>query len=317
MDISRRSFLGILLTALLVSCGIPAAQPAPTPSPTATPEATPAATATPSFPVTVTDFNGAQVTIAARPERIVSIGPSNTEFLFALGAGARVIAVDDFSDEPAAARELPKVGGFRPNVEQIVALRPDLVVSVKISGGPLEQIAAQGITVLVVDPQGIDDAIDTAVLLGTAVGEDGEALAASMRERLDAVRAEAMAVSPKRVFHEVDASDPTKPYTVGPGSFVHDIIELVGGINVAAGTGMPYPQLSAEEIVRADPEVIVLADFDYGVTLESVMARPGWDAITAVRNGRIVPVDANLMSRPGPRLPEAAEAYLRIIRETP
>lgn len=311
MDLSRRSFLGLLLSALLVACGIPAAQPAPTPTPTPTPAATP------SFPVTITDFTGGQVTIASRPERIVSIGPSNTEFLFALGAGERVIAVDDFSNEPAAARDLPKVGGFQPNVEQIVALRPDLVVSVVISGGPLEQLRAQGITVLVIDPQGIDDAILTAVLLGTAVGADGQALADSMRERIEAVRAAGQGLPKKRVFHEIDATDPNRPYTVGPGSFIHDLIELVGGINIAAGAPLAYPQLSAEEIIRADPEVIVLADADYGVTPEDVAARPGWDAITAVRTGRIVPVSADLFSRPGPRLPEAAEAYLRIIQETP
>lgn len=314
MDISRRAFLGILLSALLAACGAqPAAQPVPITAPVATPTATPSPAA---FPVTVTDFQGQTVVIPKRPERIVSVGPSNTEYLFALGAGDRIVGVDDFSDEPAAANIKERVGGVKVNVEKIVSLRADLVVSIRISDGSLERIAALGIPVIVVDPRGLADATRSAVLIGSAVGADGERLARSMEEGLAAVRAKAAAAPKKRVFHEVDASDPTKLYTAGPGSFIHDLIELAGGINVAASAGSPFPQLSAEEIIRSDPEVIVLGDAGYGVTVEQVIARPGWSAITAVKNGRVVPVDPSLMHRPGPRLVEAAETYLRIIQGT-
>jgi len=298
-------FLRVLATLLFVLAGC-------TPLPTTSQSPTPAA----SFPATLTDFQGRSVVVAARPERIVSIGPSNTEFLFALEAGDRLVGVDDFSDEPAAAKSKEKVGGVKVNVEKVLALQPDLVVSVRVSDGALERIAAQSIPVLVVDPAGVEDAIRTARLLGQAVGADGAKLAADMRGRLDAVRAKAATVAKKRVFHEIDASDPTKLFTVGPGSFIHEVIELAGGANIAARTTSPYPQLSPEEIVRADPEIIVLADAAYGMTAEQVAARPGWGSITAVRTRRIVPVDANLMSRPGPRLPDAAEAYLAIVSET-
>ncbi len=317
MDVrlSRRSFLGVvpsLLLALVVACGGGAA-PAPPPSPAATS----AATATPAaFPVTVTDHQGKSVTIPKRPERIVSIGPSNTEFLFALGAGDRVVAVDDFSDEPAAAKAKEKVGGVKPNVEKIVSLKSDLVVSLRISDGSLERIAGQGIPVIVIDPKGLGDAARTAVVIGTAIGADGAKLARSIDDGLDAVRAKAVSVPKKRVFHEVDASDPTKLFTAGPGSFIHELIELAGGINVAAKASSPFPQLSPEEVIRADPEVIVLGDAGYGVTVEQVLARPGWSAITAVRTKRIVPADPNLVHRPGPRIVEAAEAYLKIVRDT-
>lgn len=309
--------LALLATLALLTgaCGqAPASRPSAT-SPESPAPASPAAS--PAFPVAVTDFQGKAVTIPARPVRIVSIGASNTEYLFALGAADRVVGVDDFSDEPAAAKAKEKVGGVKPNVEKIVALRADLVVSLKISDGSLERIAAQGIAVLVVDPRGLADATRTAELLGTAVGADGKGLARRIQEGIDAVRAKAASVKKKRVFHEVDASDPTKLYTAGPGSFIHDLIELAGGINIAAGAASPFPQLSAEEVIRADPEVIVLGDAAYGTTVDQVQARPGWAAITAVRTKRIVPADANLLHRPGPRLPEAAEAYLRIIRETP
>lgn len=306
--------LAILLLVLASCATAPAAQPSPVTRTTATPVATPSPAS--AFPVTVTDFQGKAVSIAKRPERIVSIGPSNTEFLFALGAGERIVAVDDFSDVPAEAKQKEKVGGVKPNVEKIVALKPDLVVSLKISGAPLEQIAAQGITVLVVDPRGLADATRTAILLGQAVGADGQKLAKEIQDGLDAVRLKAASVARKRVFHEVDASDPTKLFTAGPGSFIHDLIELVGGANIAAKAASPFPQFSPEEVIRADPEVIVLGDAGYGVTVEQVLSRPGWSTITAVKNRRIVPADPNLVHRPGPRLPLAAETYLRIVSET-
>lgn len=322
MDIrlSRRSLLGFLpalvLSLIVAACGglAPVAPTASPPDPTSA--ASPTATAA-AFPVTVTDFQGKSVVIAKRPERIVSIGPSITEFLFALGAGDRIVGVDDFSDQPAAAKTKDKVGGVKPNVEKIVELRADLVFSVRISDGSLERIAAQNIPVVVIEPKSLSDAARTAVVLGTAIGADGAALARSIDEGLAAVRAKAAGMPKKRVFHEVDASDPTKLFTAGPGSFIHELVELAGGINVAAGAASPFPQLSPEEVIRADPEVIVLGNAGYGMTVEQVLARPGWSAITAVKTKRIVPADPNLIHRPGPRIVEAAETYLRIIRETP
>jgi len=300
-----------LLFALVVACG-GSAIPGPTQSPPpATVGATPGA-----FPATVADHQGKSVTIARRPERIVSIGPSNTEFLFALGAGDRVVAVDDFSDEPAAAKAKEKVGGVKPNVEKVVALKADLVVSLKIADGSLERIAAQGIPVLVMDARTVGDVARTAVVLGTATGTDGARLARAIDDGIAAVRAKAAGVTKRRVFHEVDASDPTKLFTAGPGSFVHELIELAGGINIAAKAASPFPQLSSEEVIRADPEVIVLGDAGYGVTVEQVIARPGWSAITAVRAKRVVPADPNLLHRAGPRIVAAAEEYSKIVRET-
>jgi iron complex transport system substrate-binding protein len=154
------------------------------------------------------------------------------------------------------------------------------------------------------------------VVIGTATGTDGAKVARSIDEGVDAVRAKAVGVTKRRVFHEVDASDPTKLFTAGPGSFIHELIELAGGINVAARTSSPFPQVSPEEVIRADPEIIVLGDAGYGVTVDQVLARPGWSAITAVRTKRIVAGDPNLLHRAGPRIVEAAETYLKIVRET-
>ena len=298
-----------VLVLLLAACG-----PAASPSSTA-PAASVAVIASPAtFPVTVTDFQSRSVTIAARPLRIVSIGPSNTEFLFALGAGDRVVGVDDFSDTPAAASKLEKIGGVKVSVEKVVSLKPDLVLSVKFSDGTIEKIASAGIPTLVVDPIGLVDVARTAILLGKAVGEDGGKLAALIDLQLRVVKLSvAKATAKPRVFHEVDASDPAKPFTVGPGSYIQDLIDLAGGTNIAATAASAYPQISLEEVLRADPEVIVLGDADYGTTPEQVVARPGWSGISAVKNKRVYGISDSLVSRPGPRVAEAASAYAKLL----
>jgi iron complex transport system substrate-binding protein len=298
-----------VLLFLFAACGPAAAPASPSVSATAAPTAT-----TPAFPATITDFQNRSVTVGKRPDRIVSIGPSITEFLFALGAGARVVGTDDYSDEPAAAKTLEKVGGIKVNFEKVVSLRPDLVLSVKFSDGTIEKLASAGLLVLVVDPQTVGDVARTATLLGRAVGAEGEALARDIQKKVDAVRATtATAATKPRVYHEIDASDPTKIFTVGPGSYIADLIDIAGGVNIAAKAASAYPQLSAEEILRADPEVIVLAAADYSAKPDQVSARAGWSVIAAVKNKRIGTIAPNLINRPGPRVGEAAEAYARIV----
>ena len=298
-----------VLVFVLAACG----GAAPTSSSALTASASPAATAA-AFPASFTDFQGRSVVVPKRPDRIVSIGPSITEFLFALGVGAQVVGDDDFSDEPAAAKNLPHVGGVKVNLEQVVALKPDLVLSVKFSDGTIEKLASAGLLVLVIDPQGTADVAKSAALLGRAVGADGEAMAREIQKKLDDVKAKtATATTRPRVYHEIDASDPTKIFTVGPGSYIDDLITIAGGANIAAKATSAYPQLSAEEILRADPEVIVLAAADYSAKPDQVAARTGWSGITAVKNKRFGTVAPNLINRPGPRVAEAADAYARIV----
>ena len=296
------TLLAVLFLTFAAACGA-TTRPTPTPSATSAP-----------FPTTVTDFQGHAVTLSARPERLVSIGPSITAFLFAIGAGPRVVGVDDFSDEPADATKIDKVGGVKVNFEKIVSLRPDLVLTVKFSDGTIEKLQSASLTVLVVDPQNVADVAKTARLLGQAVGADGSTLATSIEQKVDAVRVKTANVATRpRVYHEIDASDPAKIFTVGPGSYIDDLIKIAGGVNVAANATTAYPQLSAEQIVKADPEVIVLAADPYAAKPADVAARSGWSAISAVRNGRIGTIEPNLINRPGPRVGEAAEAYARIV----
>jgi len=307
MRIRLAAFFALLIVAV-TACG---ATVAPTSSTAQQPSA---AAVAPSFPTTVTDFQNRSVTVPRRPERMVSIGPSITEFLFALGAGPRVVGVDDYSDEPAAASQVEKVGGIKVNFEKVVSLKPDLVLSVKFSDGTIEKLASAGLLVLVVDPQSAGDVARTAILLGRAVGSDGDTMARDIQKRIDDVRAKTAAAATKpRVYHEIDASDPTKIFTVGPGSYIHDLIEIAGGQNIAARATGAYPQLSAEEILRSDPEIIVLAAADYSAKPDQVAARAGWSALTAVKNKRIVTIAPNLINRPGPRVGEAAEAYAKLV----
>jgi iron complex transport system substrate-binding protein len=295
------AFLAVLLFTL-AACG-GAVSVAPSPSVIASP-----------FPATLTDFQNRSVTVPARPDRLVSIGPSITAFLFALGAGPRVVGVDDFSDEPAEAASREHVGGIKVNFEKVVALKPDLVFTVKFSDGTIEKLQSASLNVLVVDPQSVSDVAKTATLLGKAVGADGEALSRSIQQRVDAVKAKTATLTVRpRVYHEIDASDPTKIFTVGPGSYINDLIDIAGGTNIAARAASAYPQLSAEEILRTDPEIIVLAASDYAAKPAQVAARQGWSVIAAVKNGRIFTIEPNLINRPGPRVGEAAEAYAKLL----
>lgn len=295
------TFLAVLLLTL-AACG--GAVPG---------SSSPAVTASP-FPATLVDFQNRSVTVPIRPERVVSIGPSITAFLFALGAGPRVVGVDDFSDEPAEAATREHVGGIKVNFEKVVALKPDLVLSVKFSDGTIEKLQSASLNVLVVDPQTVSDVAKTATLLGKAVGADGEAMGRSIQQRVDAVKAKAATATTRpRVYHEIDASDPAKIFTVGPGSYINDLIEIAGGTNVAARAPSAYPQLSAEEILRSDPEIIVLAADAYASKPADVVSRQGWSIIAAVKNNRIFTIDPNLINRPGPRVGEAAETYAKLV----
>ena len=270
-------------------------------------------------PISVVDNTGRTVEIAATPQRIISLAPSNTEILFALGLGDKVVGVTDFCDYPEEAKAIEKVGGIEPNLEKIVALKPDLVLAIGGSPAQVEKAAEMeklGLAVLVLEPGDIEGILANIELVGKAAGADKAAseLVAQMRQRFDDITAKARGTaSNPKVFFELDATDPSKPYTPGPGSFIDALITLAGGSNVGANAKMQWAQLSTEEIIAQDPEIIVLGDANYGVTAEMVKERPGWSVITAVKNGAIYPIDDVLISRPGPRIIDGLEALARII----
>jgi iron complex transport system substrate-binding protein len=289
--------------------------------PTAAPTATTApATATPST-LTITDVAGRNVTINGVPQLSVSLAPSDTEILFALGVGSNVVAVDDFSDYPAEAKALPKIGGTgdKYNFEQIVALKPDVIFAAGItSPDVLKKLEDLHLTVVVlgVEKTTFDSILTDIALAGQITGRADQAkqLTDSMKRRVDAIKAKvATAKTKPRVYWELDATDPTKPYTVGPGTYVDNIITMAGGVNVFATASSSYPQVSAEQVVSANPEVIILTDAAYGVSVDSVLTRPGWPKIDAVNNMHVYPIDDNLVSRPGPRVVDGLEAAAKLI----
>ena len=318
-------------TATTAATPTAAATPVPTAAPTST--AAPAATATPlaaatgtaapavSYPMTVTDAAGRQVTIAKVPERIVTLAPSDTEIVYALGDGSKVVGVDQFSDYPAEAKALQTIGGSdgQFNYEQIVNLKPDLVLAAgTTSPEAMKKLEDLKLTVVQVGiTQSTFDSIFSDInLVGQITGrqDQAQALTSNMRQRVDAIEAKVATTSTRpRVFWELDATDPSKPYTVGPGSFVNDLITMAGGTNIFANTKSPYPQVSSEQVVALNPQVIILSDASYGVTVDSVLKRPGWQSIEAVQKKQVYPIDTNIVSRPGPRIVDGLEAAAKLI----
>jgi len=273
----------------------------------------------PGAGTTVTDDAGRTVSVPSNPQRIVSLAPSNTEILFALGLGDQVVGVTDFCDYPAEAKSKEKVGGVTPNVEQIVALNPDLVVT--ISGDPfpaelINRLEELKIATLVLSPKDLDSVYHDIELVGQVTGKQAEAkkLVDDMKARAQAVakKCENVATRPM-IFYELDATDPAKPFTVGPGSWHDTFIQIAGGTNVAAKAASPWVQFSMEELVKANPDLIVLGDANWGVTADAVRAREGWGNLKAVQSGAIYPIDDNLISRPGPRVVGGLEALAKII----
>lgn len=290
----------VLVGLLLAGC----AAPTPIP-PTATPTSIPS--------ITITDDAGRTVTLEGVPQRMVTLAPNLTEIVFALGSGDRLVGVSDYSNYPPEAQEIQSVGGFPLNIELIVSLEPDLVLAAGITS--LENVARLeelGLTVLYLNPTDVEGILDSILVVGRASGaEDAAAeLVAELRERMAAVvERVAQAEIRPRVYYEID---PTL-YTGAPGSFTHELITLAGGQNIAAGAATPYPQLSAEEIIAADPQIIIFSHAKYGGTAEEIASRSGWTVITAVVNGAIYPIDPDLVDRPGPRIIDGLEAMARLI----
>jgi iron complex transport system substrate-binding protein len=288
--------IAITLIALLVGCG--KTQPAPT--------------ATSVASITVVDDIGNTVTLNTEPQRIISLAPANTEILYALGLGDRVVGVTEYCNYPPEAMEKPKVGGFSDvDLEQVVGLEPDLVLATSLhTAEVVPALQERGIQVFVADPQTVPEVLKTIRAIGHITSKDqaAEALTSQMQERINAVQ-ETIKDAPRfRVFWELGP----ELYTAGPGSFLNDLIVLAGGENIAADADNPWPQLSLEAIVIKDPEIVVLADHNYGETVETVTQRPGWGNITAVREGRIVELtNDDIVSRPGPRIVEGLEFLAR------
>ena len=253
-----------------------------------------------AFPVTITDDEGVEVTIEEPPDRIVTFAPSHTEIVFALGAGERLAGVSGaFDDFPPEASDLPHVAGpsgTQPNIEKVVSLEGDIVLTAFIGGEWKERLRGLDVPVVTTLPEDLEDALDDIETIGRVIGAEPEAA-----ELTDGLRAEAQQVEEdagtERVTCFLELSD---LFTVGPGSLEFDLLERAGCDPVTAGADQPYPQWSVEQLVRDDPDVFLASET--GAPVEEIVDRPGIRDLTAVQEGRVAVVNGDLISRPGPRI---------------
>ena len=298
--------LAVVLALGVAACGGGDESPASAPATTAAVETAPA----PEFPVTVEADNGS-VTLAARPEAIISLSATATESLFAIGAGEQVTAVDDQSDYPAEA-PVTDLSGFEPNVEAIAGYEPDLVIAAYDPGGLVDGLEKLDIPVLLQDAApDLDTAYEQIETLGAATGnvEDAETVVDSMETEIAELVSSSSGAEGATVYHELGPDF----FSATSDTFIGSVYELFGLVNIADAAAGPadaggYPQLSGEYIVSESPDLVVLADtVCCGQTAQKVAKRPGWDQIEAVANGNIVEADDSIASRWGPRTVEFVE----------
>jgi len=278
------------------------------------------------IPSQITDDLGRIIDIDGAPEKIVSLAPSNTEILFALGLGDSVVGVSDFCNYPQEvntrsaladgnAGKIARVGNaFAVNIEAIAALEPDMVM---VFGYNLptyvEQLETLGLTVIVLGPESIEDILANIELVGsiTGLGQEAKELTDQLKADLAIITAETALVSRPTVFCETGYGGGI--WTTGSGSFVSNLIMLAGGTDIGVGVSKNNPNISLEYLVAADSEMIILADAPW-VTASDVKARGGaWNDLSAVQNDKIYDIDADVISRNGPRVVEGIMALLEII----
>ena len=273
------------------------------------------------WPLTVRDAFGRSVTLQSEPKRIISLSPANTEILFAIGAGDKVVGVTTFCDFPAEAASRPKVGGFAGstvNLESVISLHPDLVLAGDEHHRAVIELLSKrsipAISIKAVDFEGVYASIS---LIGRATGRqpESERIVKSMRARVEVVANQVARIRPVdrvRVYWEVfDAP----LITSGRNSFIGQLIEMAGGVNVFADIDAEFPQVNAEAVIARDPQVILGPEVPGSdtLTVEKLRARKGWGGIDAVRDARVFALSGDLTSRPGPRLVEGLELVARAL----
>ncbi len=275
---------------------------------------TPADRASEEASILAVDDLGRNITLEKYPERIVSTAPSNTEILFALGLGDRVVGVTEYCDYPEEAKEKEKIGGFSTvDVERIMALNPDLVlVSEKTGDENIEKLEELGMPVAVLQPKNVDGILDDIRLVGKITGTEDRAneLEAEMKGRIDAVRQKTQDLEKPGVFYVV-WHDPLM--SAGSGTFISDIITIAGGVNIAQDME-GYKTISLEAVVDRDPDVIIASTGpSQHSTYDSIIEEERLQAVSAVKNGRAYKIDKNIVSRAGPRIVEGLEEFAKFI----
>lgn len=270
------------------------------------------ATVSGSNGIDVVDVTGRRVSLKSPAKRIVSLSPGFTETLFQIGCGDRVIVRDKWSDFPPKAKKLPATDSVNPSVEAIGGFDPDLVLLYFNDARHQSAFSKIGVETAVFDPKTYNQVAGDIVKMGILCGEPehARAVAQKMKNRRDKVVAKSSRFPKLRVYVEIDGSDASRPWTAGRGSFIDELLQLAGAQNVFSHVKKPYVQVNLEEVIAQNPEVILLAGTEETNTSNAIFLkrRPGFDALDAVRNNRILySIDKNLLSRPGARLAEGLE----------
>ncbi|MBU2560282.1 cobalamin-binding protein [archaeon] len=258
--------------------------------------------------VQIIDDLGRNITLEKYPERIVSTAPSNTEIIFALGLGDRVVGVTEYCDYPPETKEKEKIGGFSTvDIEKITSLSPDIIFAAELTGMEnIEKLEELGITVVVLQPKDVEGILNDINLVGKITGAVNEAAAleSDMRGRIEAVRTKTQSLDKPEVLYIV-WHDPLM--AAGSGTFISDLVDMAGGVNVA-GDMDDYKAVSLEVVVDRDPAVIITTTgmgeqpiYDFVVNDERL------SQVSAVKNGRIYKIDQNIVNRAGPRIVDALE----------
>ncbi|WP_261665075.1 ABC transporter substrate-binding protein [Deinococcus sp. Marseille-Q6407] len=264
-----------------------------------------------TYPLTVTDDLGRKVVLKKEPMRIVAMLPSHTETLIAIGAGGKLVGIDEYSNYPKnVTARIPKVGsGFQPDIEKIVALQPDLVLADESSSSRLTaRLEAAGLTVYGGTAQTYNEVFQKIVVLGKLTNRETGAArtVTSMRRELGALERTVVNRPKVSTYYEVDPA----PYSVGPNSFIGTLITRAGGKTIVPASLGDFPKIDPELIVKSNPQVMI------GLSLNDARRRPGWQNLQAVRGGRVYQPSAeerDALSRPGPRLPQAMRTLIRMI----
>lgn len=318
----KRTFALILALALMLALAActpaettPTAEPTlePTPAPTAEPTPEPTPEATPEAAV-LTDMLGREVALPAEVKTIVSLAASNTEILYAIGAGEMLVGRDAYSNYPEATADIAVVGDFNgPNIEAIVAADPDVVLASYLQDDVLNQLTELGVAVFCTEASDYEGIYTSIELIGAICGkaEEAAALCAGMRESIGKVQAAAATEAQPTVYYVMSFGEYGE-WSGGPGSFINAAIELAGGIPITKDMGEVWVNPSIEQIVALDPDIILLSSL---YTIEDLSAANGYADMRAVKEGHVYLVNPDWVERPAPRIAEAVAEFGEIFAE--
>ncbi|MCM3092874.1 MULTISPECIES: ABC transporter substrate-binding protein [unclassified Cytobacillus] len=273
-----------------------------------------------AFPVTINDALDHEVVIETKPERIVSVIPSNTEIAFELGFREEVVGVSDFDNYPPEAEKKEKVGGLEFNVEKVISLNPDLVLAhastAQSSEAGLQQLKDAGVPVLIVnDAKNFDEVYESIEMIGTAAGakEKAEQLVSDMKSKLEEIKTKAQAIKEEdRKSVMVEVSPAPEIYAAGKNTFMDEMLSAINAENIISEEG--WPKMDSEAIIERNPDVIVTTHGFYTEdSVGNVLSRDGWQDITAVKNKQVAAVDSDMVTRSGPRIIEGVEELAKAI----